>query len=304
MSKSEPMNQNKNTISIIEERELFGKTLRIYGTMGEPLFLAKEVAEWIDYAKTSQGYYDVSQMIKSVDDDEKVKIYCSLPTTNNLRSPVKSTEVASNKWFLTEDGLYEVLMLGRKELAKKFKKEVKKILKQIRKTGGYIPVKEEDSDLEIVSRAFLISQRTIEEKDKLLGDRDKLIDKLLPEASAYALTINNNKGIFTIQDLSNLINLKIGRNTLFKILRDLGIICKNSTVPKDRFVKAELFESKLVKTRHGHLARVTFITNKGIDYVLKKLYDEGYINVEELGLITKEVNLLKEELSENTEVLV
>lgn len=41
-------------------------------------------------------------------------------------------------WFLTEDGLYEVLMQSRKPKAKEFKKEVKKILKSIRKTGGYV----------------------------------------------------------------------------------------------------------------------------------------------------------------------
>ena len=41
-------------------------------------------------------------------------------------------------WFLTEDGLYEVLMQSRKPKAKEFKKEVKKILKSIRKTGEYV----------------------------------------------------------------------------------------------------------------------------------------------------------------------
>lgn len=41
------------------------------------------------------------------------------------------------QWFLTEDGLYEVLMQSRKPIAKSFKKEVKKILKEIRKTGKY-----------------------------------------------------------------------------------------------------------------------------------------------------------------------
>lgn len=45
-------------------------------------------------------------------------------------------------WFLTEDGLYEVLMQSRKPKAKEFKKEVKKILKSIRKTGGYSVGKE------------------------------------------------------------------------------------------------------------------------------------------------------------------
>ena len=40
-------------------------------------------------------------------------------------------------WFLTEDGLYEVLMQSRKPIAKEFKKKVKEILKSIRKHGLY-----------------------------------------------------------------------------------------------------------------------------------------------------------------------
>ena len=40
--------------------------------------------------------------------------------------------------FLTEDGLYEVLMQSRKPIAKEFKKQVKEILKSIRKHGGYL----------------------------------------------------------------------------------------------------------------------------------------------------------------------
>lgn len=39
--------------------------------------------------------------------------------------------------MLTEDGLYEVLMQSTKPNAKPFKKEVKQILKTIRKTGMY-----------------------------------------------------------------------------------------------------------------------------------------------------------------------
>ena len=40
-------------------------------------------------------------------------------------------------YFLTEEGLYEVLMQSRKPIAKEFKKQVKIILKDIRKHGMY-----------------------------------------------------------------------------------------------------------------------------------------------------------------------
>lgn len=66
-------------------------------------------------------------MLQNIDEDEKV--------VNN----VYTLGGIQESWFLTEDGLYEVLMQSRKPIAKSFKKEVKKILKEIRKTGKYEP---------------------------------------------------------------------------------------------------------------------------------------------------------------------
>lgn len=118
---------NLNELQLIDERTVLSKDFKMYGTVEDPLFLAKDVAEWIDYSKDSKGNYNVSIMLKSVDDTEKIKVNVNL---NNVK-------VWSNTWFLTEDGLYEVLMQSRKPIAKQFKKEVKNILKTIRKTGGY-----------------------------------------------------------------------------------------------------------------------------------------------------------------------
>ena len=36
-------------ITVIEQRDVLGKDFKIYGNIDNPLFLAKEVAEWIDY---------------------------------------------------------------------------------------------------------------------------------------------------------------------------------------------------------------------------------------------------------------
>lgn len=115
-----------NELQVIDEREILGKRFRVYGDFENLLFLAKDVAEWIDYAKTSNGSYDVSKMLKTIDEDEKLirKIFVSGQNRN--------------MWFLTEDGFYEVCMQSTKPNAKIFKKEVKKILKTIRKTGMYM----------------------------------------------------------------------------------------------------------------------------------------------------------------------
>lgn len=109
-----------NELKVLSEQEVLGKQFRVYGTAEEPLLLAKDVAEWIEYDTSS-----VNKMITNVDDDEKVRK--NVPTLGGIQE----------SWFLTENGLYEVLMQSRKPIAKQFKKEVKEILKTIRKHGIY-----------------------------------------------------------------------------------------------------------------------------------------------------------------------
>lgn len=111
-----------NELKVLNEQEVLGKQFRVYGTAEEPLFLAKDVAEWIEYSVSN-----VSKMLTAVDDEEKTIRTISTSGSN----------YQTEAWFLTEDGLYEVLMQSRKPIAKQFKKEVKEILKTIRKHGIY-----------------------------------------------------------------------------------------------------------------------------------------------------------------------
>lgn len=103
-------------LKVINEQQVLGKQFKIYGDLENPLFLAKDVAEWI-------GLTNVSDMISRVDNDEVTKL-----NLGGLQGECN---------FLTENGMYEVLMQSRKPIAKEFKKEVKKILKDIRKHGIY-----------------------------------------------------------------------------------------------------------------------------------------------------------------------
>lgn len=107
-----------NELKVLNEQEVLGKQFRVYGTPEEPLFLAKDVAEWIEHTNPRM-------MLQSVDDDEKVV------------SNVYTLGGTQKAWFLKEDGLYEVFMQSRKPIAKQFKKKVKEILKTIRKHGIY-----------------------------------------------------------------------------------------------------------------------------------------------------------------------
>lgn len=96
-------------------------------------------------------------MLKSIDDEEKVKV-------NNIH--FENRTGGNGTWFLTEDGLYEVLMQSRKPIAKQFKKEVKKILKSIRKNGAYIRNQENMTPEQLVAAGLIAAQKIIEERER------------------------------------------------------------------------------------------------------------------------------------------
>ena len=71
--------------------------------------------------------------------------------------------------FVNEDGLYDVILDSRKPEAKQFRKWVTgEVLPAIRKSGGYMISKEEDTEADIMARALLIAQSTMERQKQRL----------------------------------------------------------------------------------------------------------------------------------------
>lgn len=184
-----------NELQIINRQEVLGKDFKVYGTPDEPLFLAKDVAEWIEHS-------DVSMMMRSVDDNEKV--------TNNVCT-LGGNQTA---WFLTEDGLYEVLMLSRKPIAKQFKAKVKEILKSIRRNGAYITAE--------------TAQRLMADPDfqiKLLTRlRDEQEGRRIAEAKVESLEADNVKLTDAVDELDKqVVKLSESRDYFEKHYREYRI---------------------------------------------------------------------------------
>ena len=183
-----------NELKVLNEQEVLGKQFRVYGTAEEPLFMAKDVAEWIEHSKPSI-------MIESVDDDEKVKV-------NNVY--LENRTGGNGTWFLTENGLYEVLMLSRKPIAKQFKKEVKEILKSIRKHGIYATDNVIDDILNNPDFGIeLLTKLKEERKARVEAER----------TNAILMHVNKT---YTITEIAKELGLKSAKQ-LNRILADKGI---------------------------------------------------------------------------------
>ncbi len=209
-------------IQVLSETELLGHKFTVYGTVENPLFLAKEVAECIEYDQSS-----VNKLVNLVDDDEKVR--------NNLPTPGGNQQV----WLLTEDGLYEVLMQSRKPIAKEFKKGVKEILKTIRKTGGYLATKQDDTPEEIMARALTIAQATLAKREERLkqleaqAEQQKAtieiqteeIKKAAPKVSYYDKHLQSVNTQTSTQAAKQ---IGMDAEKLHKKLKEIGIIYRQS----------------------------------------------------------------------------
>lgn len=184
-------------------------------------------------------------MLETVDEEEKLKSTLKLGGEDYSHGGIReNVEV----WFLTEDGLYEVLMQSRKPIAKAFKKEVKEILKSIRKHGAYMT----DNTLEeaLTSPDFLIRLATELKNEK--EARKKAEDKIAEDKPKvlFAEAVNASNTSILIGDLAKILKQNgydTGQKRLFEILRNKGFLMKTGSsknMPTQKAMEMGLFEVK------------------------------------------------------------
>lgn len=232
-------------LEIIEKRDVLGKEFRIYGDFENPLFLAKDVATWIDYDLSS-----INKMLNTVDENEKV------------RNIVPTVGGNQEMWLLTEDGLYEVLMLSRKPIAKEFKKQVKLILKEIRKTGGYIHTTEEDNEEDIMAKALIIAQRTIDRKNERIKELNSKVEEQKPKVE-FVDNVLISENVVTTTIIAK--QYGMSARTFNKLLNELGVQYKVGGV----WVLYSKYENK------GYTKVITSLDNKGEPRELTKWTQKG-----------------------------
>ncbi|WP_064615235.1 BRO-N domain-containing protein [Streptobacillus moniliformis] len=186
-------------MEILDRKEILGVELVIFGSEVSPRFNANEIARIIENS-------NVSQMIKEVDEDEKELV---LVTREDGRT--------HKQWYLTEDGLYEVLFASRKPIAKKFKKQVKEILKSIRQKGGYIVVKKEDNEKTIKSRI-----------ENLMKETEKKLRILENKINGYEIFFDEGKEYISISFIARKYEMKV--DELIKILTEKRFLYKKGKV--------------------------------------------------------------------------
>lgn len=240
-----------NELKLIEQKKVLGKEFRIYGDFENPLFVAVDVAEWIEHSNTTE-------MLKGIDDDEKL-------TSIILRAGQRRMVA-----MLTEDGLYEVLMQSRKPIAKEFKREVKQILKTIRKHGLY--AKEELLDNPDIAIAAFKALKEEREARKALEAENERMQPL----ALFAKSVSASDTSILIGDLEKLLKQNgydTGQKRLFEELRQRRFLMTSGSsrnLPTQKSMELGLFEVKesTINNPDGsvRVTKTTKVTGKGQVY--------------------------------------
>lgn len=188
----------------IRKFDFRGASLRtLTDEAGEPWFVLKDCMSILDLGNPTET-------VKMFDDDE-------FSTTEVIDSIGRRQQA----YIISEPGLYRLVMRSRKPEAKEFQRWVThKVLPQIRKTGGYIPTSESDSDEDIMARAVLVAQKIIKQKNQQIIEQQSRIDELQPKASAWDNFVDIDDA-FSVRDSAKLLsNLgrTVGQTELFEWL--------------------------------------------------------------------------------------
>jgi prophage antirepressor-like protein len=153
-----------------------GKPVRTITRDGEPWFVLVDVCKVLSIANPS----DVSSRL---DDDEKD----TLGNAEGIAGPqVQSITVIS------ESGLYSLIMVSRKPDAKRFRKWVtSEVIPAIRRDGGYMVAKADETPEELALRALKVLHATVERQKAQLEvalPKAEALDRIATADGALSVT--------------------------------------------------------------------------------------------------------------------
>ena len=240
----------------------FGQ-IRTIQQNGEPWFVGKDVADILGY---QNGSRDVN---RHVDEDD--------------RQNYQNGTFESNRGLtiINESGLYSLILSSKMPKAKEFKRWVtSEVIPAIRKTGGYIAGSENMTDAEIMAKAVLVAQSTIQQRDQRIKELESDVAAAKPKV-LFADAVSASDSTILIGDLAKILKQNghpIGQKRLFNWMREQGYLIKRAGAdynsPTQRAMEMGLFKIKETAISHsdGHVSvsKTTKVTGKGQQYFINK----------------------------------
>ena len=167
--KKEANKKQAAQVAVFENPE-FGTVRTTINKKGEPWFCAKDLCDVLGYRKADNAVRQHVNPLDALKQCIKVDV--------RKKSDGTISQRLTPMIFVNESGFYALVLGSKLATAVKFKDWVTSVvLPQIRKTGGYIPMKEGESEEETIRNAEEILRATLKKKEELLEQQRKLLEE-------------------------------------------------------------------------------------------------------------------------------
>ena len=227
----------ENKIQIFNNEE-FGE-VRTLNEDGKIYFVASDIAKRLGYMKPANA----------------ISAHCRYTLKRSIPHPQGKGTLDVN--VIPEGDVYRLITHSKLPTAERFEKWVfDEVLPSIRKTGSY--------SLEI--------PKDYPSALRALADQCELNRLMKPKADFYD-TVASTESLLSMNDRAKILNMGIGRNRLFKFLRDKNVLMKDN-MPYQRYVDAGYFkvvESYYMAGDNSVVSKTTYVRQRGVDYIRKLL---------------------------------
>lgn len=256
-----------NELQIFDSAE-FGQ-VRTVKINGKPYFVANDVARALGYKRPADA----------------VTAHCKGSVKHRYLTDGGEQELK----VIPEGDIYRLTVRSKLPSAEKFEKWVfDEVIPSIRTNGGYIVGQETLSDDELMAKAILVAQKTIEHKNQIIEQQKAKIEQDRPK-TIFADAVSASHTSIIIGDLAKLIcqnGYQIGQKRLFQWMRDNGYLMVSGSsrnMPKQKYVEQGLFEIKESNVQNPdgsvRITRTTKVSGKGQLYFVNKfLGQENRVN--------------------------
>ena len=248
------------------------------------IFSSEEFGEIRTAVVNDEPMFCLSDICKSLGLSQPSKVKERLNEKGVRTIPTLTSGGEQNLLYINEPNLYKAIFQSRKESAERFTEWVtSEVLPSIRKNGGYIAGQETLSDEELLSKALMVAQRKIDEKNELIAMQDSRIQEMRPK-EIFADAVSASHTSILIGDLAKLIcqnGYQIGQKRLFEWMRNKGYLIKfgaSKNMPMQRYIEQGLFEVKESNVQNPdgsvRITKTTKVTGKGQVYFVNKFIGE------------------------------
>lgn len=251
-----------NELQIFDNKE-FGE-VRMAEIDGKPHFVATDVAIALGYSTPRDA---ISRHCKGV-------VKHDTPTPGGIQQLS----------YISEGDVYRLIIRSKLPSAEKFERWIfDEVIPSIRKNGGYISGQENLTDEELLSKALLVAQNKIADRDRIIASKQERIEQMRPK-EIFADSVATSKNSILIGDLAKMIcqnGVEIGQKRLFDWMREKGYLIKTGSsknLPTQKSIDLGIMEVKerALNNPDGSV-RITLtpkVTGKGQVYFVNKFLGE------------------------------